>query len=154
MNQKNILLSLLFIACAIVGCNNTDDMLLSYQHTVQVGLYSRSTHNDTILTDVQVYGIGREDTLLYDVESVTALFLNLNMNADSTKYVFRTQTLQDELFFSYSKRLTPVSGSGGITMELTLDSVGHTSVFIDSVAITYADINYNESIENVQIFVY
>lgn len=147
-------MSLLFVAFIIVGCNNTDDMLLSYQHTVQVGLYSRSTHNDTTLTSVQVYGIGREDSLLYDVESVSSLFLNMNMNADNTQYVFKTQTLQDELFFSYRKRLSPVSGSGGITMELTLDSVGHTSVFVDSVAITYAEVNYNESRENVQIFVY
>ena len=154
MNQKNIFLSFLFVAFIIVGCNNTDDMLLSYQHTVQVGLYSRSTHNDTTLTSVQVYGIGREDSLLYDVESVSSLFLNMNMNADNTQYVFKTQTLQDELFFSYRKRLSPVSGSGGITMELTLDSVGHTSVFVDSVAITYAEVNYNESRENVQIFVY
>ncbi len=154
MNQNVRILASVLVILVLQACNNTDDMLMSYQHTVQVGLYSRSTHNDTTLTNVQVYGIGREDSLLYDTESVSTLFLNMNMNADTTKYVFKTQTLQDELFFSYRKRLSPVSGSGGITMELTLDSVGHTNVFIDSVSISYAEVNYNESIENVQIFVY
>lgn len=154
MNRYKIIFTFLVVAFMLCACNNGDDMLLSYQHTVQIGLYSRSTHNDTTLTQVQIYGVGREDSLLYDEESVSSLFLNLNMNEDSTKYVFKTQTLQDELFFTYTKHLSPVSGSGGITMELTLDSVGYTSVFIDSVAVSYSEINYNESRENVQIFVY
>lgn len=136
-----------------IACND-NDMQLSYQHTAQIGIYSKHTKKDTVLTAVKIYGIGREDSLLYDVESIESLFLNLNMNRCTTQFVFKTQTLQDELFFSYAKRLEPVSGSGGITMQIHLDSVGHTQTFIDSVSIVNADIKYNESLENVQIFIY
>ena len=138
----------------LVSCNNDDDVQLSYQHTVQVGLYSMHTHNDTTLTDVKIYGVGREDSLLYDEASIGSLFLNMRMDHDTTEFVFQTQTLEDDLFFSYTTRLVPVSGTAGIAMEITLDSVGHTSTFIDSVAIVYNKIKYNESRENVQIFVY
>ncbi len=146
--------SALMPAMLLWACNNDDDVQLSYQHTVQVGLYSMHTHNDTTLSTVQIFGVGREDSLLYDVTTCSDMFLNLNLKRDTTEFVFRTQTLEDDLFFSYTKRLSPVSGSAGIAMEITLDSVGHTSTFIDSVAIVYDKIKYNESRENVQIFVY
>lgn len=136
------------------SCNNEDDVQLSYQHTVQVGLYSMHTHNDTTLTEIQVYGIGREDSLLYDVEHTGSLYLNMNMGRDTTEFVMKTQTLEDDLFFTYHKELVPVSGSAGIAMEITIDSVAHTSTFIDSVAVVYNKVKYNESRENVQLFVY
>lgn len=138
----------LFAAC------DDDDIQLSYQHTVQVSLYSMHTHNDTVLTNVKIYGVGREDSLLYDVDEIGALFLNLNLKQNTTQFVFKTQTLQDELLFCYNQHLEPISGSGGIGVQLHLDSVGHTSVFIDSVSVVYPDIKYNESLENVQVFVY
>ena len=144
-----------FIAtAALVSCNNDDDVQLSYQHTVQVGLYSMHTHNDTTLSDVQIFGVGREDSLLYDVKSAGSLFLNMRMAHDTTEFIFRTQTLEDDIFFIYSRQLVPVSGSAGISMEISLDSVGYTSTFIDSVAVVHDKVKYNESRENVQIFVY
>ncbi len=155
--MKNILLltaTTLFATLILFSCNSDDDMQLSYQHTVQVGLYSVHTLNDTSLTEVEIYGVGREDSLLYDEESLSSLFLNMNLNADTTEFVFKTQTLQDDLFFRYTKKLESVSGSSGIAMQITIDSVGHTTTFIDSVAIVNKHVNYNESLENVQIFVY
>lgn len=142
------------LCLAAEACNAEDDLQLSYQHTVQVGLYSIHTHNDTTLTDVKIYGVGREDSLLYDSEVIGSLFLNLNLNRCTTEFVFRTMTLEDDLFFRYSKQKEPVSGSSGIAMEITLDSVGHTSTFIDSVAIVNKKIRYNESLENVRLYIY
>lgn len=147
------MVALMLIGC-LWGCNAEDDLQLSYQHTVQVGLYSRHTHNDTTLMAVQVYGVGREDSLLYDVESVGSLFLNLNLSRCTTEYVFRTQTLEDDIFFGYHKQKVPVSGSSGIAMEVTLDTVGHTTTFIDSIAVVEPVIRYNESLENIQIYIY
>lgn len=128
-------------------------MLLSYQNTVQVGIYSRHTLNDTVLTYVSAYGIGREDSLLYDTADVSTLFLNLNMKSDSTSFIVKSQTLQDRISFYYRKHVEPVSGSGGITMEFNIDSIAIVGGFIDSAAITYSGVNYNESLENVKIFV-
>ncbi len=134
------------------ACNSADSALLSYQHTVQVGLYSCHTQNDTTLTNVQVRGVG-VDSLLYDEEELGEFFLNINMNADETQFILRTQTLQDEMTIRYTKSLESVGGSG-IAMELRIDSIGNTNTFIDSVSIVNKYIRYNESSENVQIFIY
>lgn len=144
----------LMVLVGVVACNADDDMQLSYQHTVQVGLYSTHTHNDTVLTEVSVWGVGREDTLLYDGESLSKLFLNMNLNRCTTEFVVRTQTLEDDLFFGYTKQLKSVSGSKGIAMEITIDTVGYTRTFIDSVAIVERGVNYNESLENIELYIY
>ena len=134
------------------SCNNADSMILSYQHTVQAGLYSCHTGNDTVLTDVKVRGVG-VDSLLYDEKQIGSFFLNLNLNADETQFVLITQTLQDEMTIKYSKQLESVGGAG-IAMEVHIDSIGYTNTFIDSVAVVNSYLRYNESLENVQIFVY
>ncbi len=145
----------LFIPLALFSaCNADDSALLSYQHTLQVGLYSVHTQNDTVLTDVKVYGIGREDSMLYDVESASSFYLNLNLSRCTTEFVIQTQTLQDNIFIRYDKELEPVSGSSGIAMEISVDSIGHTKTFIDSVSIVHKTIKYNESLENARFFVY
>ena len=151
---RNAYLCLAAMAATFITACNGDDMLLSYQHTVQIGIYSTHTHADTVLTQVQIYGVGREDSLLYDAETLSDAFLNLNLKRDTTEYIFRTQTLQDNLFIRYRKSLEPVSGSGGLTINLHIDSIGYTNTFIDSIAIVRPGVNYNESLENVQIFVY
>lgn len=154
MKHFKVIYCCLLVCFAVLTSCDDDDIQLSYQHTVQVSLYSMHTHKDTVLTNVKIYGVGREDSLLYDVDKIGALFLNLNLKQNTTQFVFKTQTLQDELFFSYKQRLEPISGSAGIGVQLHIDSVGHTSVFIDSVSVVYPDIKYNESLENVQVFVY
>jgi len=148
--MKLKLFILCIVAFGIAACSNGDDILLSYQHTMQIGFYSRYTKNDTTLTSIKAWGVGREDSLLYDgSQSLHELFLNLNMKENRTQFVICSQMLRDEIDVRYSTSLQPVSGSGGITMEIHIDSVNHTNVFMDSVSI-----KYNESTQNVQIFVY
>lgn len=153
--MKSKLLILCIVITNLVACNNGDDMLLSYQHSLQTGFYSHNTKKDTVLTAIKAWGIGREDSLLYDgSQSLHELFLNLNMNENRTQFVICTQMLRDEIDVYYSHHLQPVSGSGGITMEIRIDSIKHTNVFMDSLAIRQRDIKYNESTQNVEIFVY
>lgn len=153
--RTKIVLASCIAALAVAAACNEEDMLLSYQNTLQVGFYSTRTHADTILTNVSARGLG-SDSLLYDEVTANGLYLNLNMHSDSTSFVIRTQTLEDQLHITYHRSLKPVSGAGGITMEMYIDSVSHsgTSGFIDSVAIVNHGVNYNEGFENVQIFVY
>ncbi|MCQ2227281.1 MAG: DUF6452 family protein [Bacteroidales bacterium] len=152
--KKCIFIVATLFAVIVVACSETSDMLLSYQNTLQVGVYSRHTKNDTTLVNFVAYGEGRSDSLLYNMETVGEIFLNLNMHADSVRFILQTQSLQDEMFVRYSKSLEPVSASGGITMNLHVDSISTTHVFIDSVAVSHPAVKYNESLENVKIFVY
>lgn len=146
--------ALIGVVMLIWSCNSDDDVLLSYQHTVQVGLYSTHTHKDTVLTEVEIYGIGREDSLLINEEQVGSFYLNLDMNNDETHFNFKTRSLMDNLSFYYKRKLEPVSGAGGITMEIFIDSMQNTNQFIDSVVITHKALKYKENLENVQLYIF
>jgi hypothetical protein len=160
--KKNIVGRLLSPLVAVVvlcmlttGCS-VDDACLSYQHNVQTGFYSAKSakHVDTTLTDVVIYGLGREDSLLYDVASAGKLFLNLNLNQNETGYVIQTKTLKDTVLFWYTKELSTISGNCGITFDIRIDSMAFTNTFIDSVSIIYPYLRYKENSENVKIFIY
>lgn len=145
----------ILMGAAAPSCS-TDDVCLSYQHNVQAGLYSAKSakKGDTTLNEVVIFGLGREDSSLYKVSSISKLFLNMNLNSHHTGFVIRTKTLQDTIEFWYSKELAPISGSCGVTFNLTVDSVAHTNTFIDSVSIIYPQLRYKENAENVKIFIY
>lgn len=142
------------LSTLLPSCNAEDDMQLSYQHTIQVGFYSMHTHRDTVLTKVQIWGEGREDSLLVNQTQVGQFYLNVNMSAERVDYVVKTQTLQDDLGFDYRLHPTAVSGIAGVAMEVELLGVDHTRTFMDSVGITNPWIHYNENEENVAIYVY
>lgn len=151
-NGVMIVITLLLIA--VYACS-PDDACLSYQHNVQAGFYSaKSTKDkDTTLTEVLIYGLGM-DTALYNVSSLSKMFLNLNLNDDETTYIIQTKTLVDTVVFWYSKELTTISGNCGVTFDVHIDSMAFTNTFIDSVSIVYPDLLYKENTENVKIFIY
>ncbi len=151
---KLSLAALLTALVALTTACNDDDMLLSYQHSVQVGVYSMRSKSDTVLINVDVVGIGQTDTL-YTAESTSELYLNMDLSTNQTGYRIRThQSLVDELYFYYQMTVRPVSGSGGIAAELYIDSVAYTSVYIDSVSIVKPEVLYNDSETNVEIYIY
>lgn len=165
MNNRTTLARIIFaviVALSLcLACNPEDDRLLSYQHTVQVGLYSAHTHHDTTLINVSIWGAGhrdtastKPDTILYRYDQVGAFFLNLNMNSDTTQFFIKSRTLVDKITFYYNSKLVPVSGAGGITVEMELDSVKHTNQCIHSSKLVYKPIKYKEDRENVQLFIY
>jgi len=129
---------------------------LSNQNAAQAGLYS-SYHSgdvDTMLNDLYILGIGREDSLLYDSAHVSELFLPLSMHSDTTGFIVRVRTLTDTLWFSYTRDLSYVSGECGMAVEMNIDTVWHTDRFLDSVAIIQPLIRYNENVENIKIYIY
>lgn len=145
-----------FLLAVVMSSCGAEDICLSYQHNVQVGLYSSRSvaDKDTLLTEVSVWGVGKSDTLLYRNQSVSGLFLNLNLNDSVTAYVIQTRTLKDTLEFTYRKQLEAVSGSCGPAFHITLEAVRHSNLFIDSVSLAHPSIRYNENLENVKIYIY
>lgn len=145
----------------IYACDE-DSFCLSNQHAIQASLYSMSsgTASDTTLTSISIWGIDN-DSLLYDSTRVSKMFLPANLNADSTSFIIKQEKLindevisqSDTLKFIYTRNLHYVSGECGMTYNLILDTIIHTINIIDSVRISYANVNYSENIENVKIYI-
>ncbi len=164
INRQTIaryIFAVIVIVTLFMACNPEDDRLLSYQHTVQVGLYSAHTKQDTTLINVTIWGAGvrdtsatKKDSVLYKYDEAGAFFLNLNMNADTTQFFIKSRTLVDKITFHYKRKLQPVSGAGGITMDMHIDTIFHTNQCIHSSKLVHKDIKYKEDRENVQLFIY
>lgn len=145
-------MALLFVL-ALAACNE-DDMVLSYQHSVQVGLRSMHTKRDTVLTDIKIYGVGKADSLVHDSKA-GELFMLLDLNRDTTQFRLVLHKYTEEMItFCYHKKLEPVAGGNGMAAHITLDTVMTTSMIVDSLAIENREIKYNENKTNVSFYVY
>jgi len=145
-----VLLSIVFWKCDSGG----GDICLSNQNAAQAGLYSAHSlsDKDTVLTDLYIQGVGN-DSILYDSVAVNSLFLPLSMQTDTTAYRIKVKTLLDTIWFVYKRDLSYVTSDCGLTMNIGIDTVLFTGRFIDSVAVIYPYILYNENIENVKIYI-
>ena len=156
--MKNIfyILSVVVLIFVFSRCNEMGGICLSNQNAAQVGLYSSYHHGDvdTVLTNLYIAGIGREDSLVYDSATVSDLFLPLSMHRDTTGFIIKVKTLIDTLWFAYSRNLTYVSGDCGMAVEIDVDTVWFTDRFLDSVVIIQPLIRYNENVENIKLYIY
>lgn len=142
------LCSLVFFSCS------DDERILHYQHSIQVKPYSSVTLKDTTLAYVVVRADGAlVDTLYKNDESVNELFLVPNLNAESTVFEIKNNKSKDIITIEYNIKPEPITGGGGITTTLKLLDIVHTKNYIDSAVIVNPIVKYNESIENVKIYI-
>ncbi len=141
----------------IISCNNTDDFCLSNQQSVQASFYSSITLNDSTVSDVTIRAIESvaEDDTIYNSETVSESFLPLSMMNDTSRFLIQILNQKDTVSFVHSKELSFISEECGFIFTFELDTVLHSNIsFIDSVSIEYPSIVYNESTENVKIYLY
>lgn len=154
-----------FILVVIAGayaCTD-DSFCLSNQHAIQMSFYTMSsgTEKDTTLTGLSIWGVNRVDSLIYDSLRVHEMYLPANLNYDSTQFVIKQEKLineeviseSDTIQFRYTRHLNYVSGDCGMTYNLVLDTIFHSTNIIDSVLISYPNVNYGENLENVKIYI-
>ena len=156
--MKAIISILAFICVfALFSCEDeSTDFCLSNQQAVQVGFYSAfySTDTDTTISDVVIYSPGI-DSIPYDTVSVNEAYLPLSMHSDTSQFIIEVNKLKDTISFVHQKELNFVSRDCGFVFTFYLDTVLYSEIsFIDSVAIDYDKIIYNENLENVKIYFY
>lgn len=145
----------------LVGCDGgNQEICYSNQQSVQTGFYSSYQLNDvdTTLSNVTLVGIkdeSRLDSIISDNESVKKSFLPLSSFFDTTNYVVQVNNFTDTISFVHSKELSFISEECGFIYEFKIDTVLYSNTsFIDSVVVSYPSVIYNESKENVKIYIY
>ncbi|GAF03412.1 DUF6452 family protein [Saccharicrinis fermentans] len=147
---------LLFMFLTYACGDDSSDFCLSNQQSVQVGFYSsyQSSDTDSSVSNVLIYSTG-VDSILYDEATVSDVYLPLSMENDSSQFIIEINDLKDTISFVHQKELNFVSGECGFIFSFYLDTVMYSDVsFIDSVAIDYDEVVYNENLENVKIYLY
>lgn len=156
MNMFGKIWLVLGVSCSLIllSCN-PEPICLSNQNAVQTGFYSAYSkiNKDTVLNNTSVIGKGAIDSV-YNKELVQKMFLPLSFVSDTTAFIIENNTLKDTIWFKHNKELFFVSRNCGFSFNFVVDTVWFTQTFIDSVALDYKPINYNENIENVKIYIY
>lgn len=152
-------LLVLFIPLFMLGACDSDELCLSNQHALQVGVYSTHTSTllqdkDTILVDVSIFGAEKEDSI-YESEVLKEAFLPLSFTNDTTTYIIKVSNEYETIRFVHKKELDFVSGECGYVFKFQIEAILFSrNNFIDSVSITYPHVKYGEDFENVKIYIY
>lgn len=156
MKGKGLFFLLVLVLAFYSASCTQEEMCLSNQHALQLGLYSAysTTDSDTSLVSATVYGINPGKDSIYKSEPVNKLFLPLSFISDTTAFVIDEGSLRDTIWFRHSKEMKYISRDCGFTYNFKLDSIWFTDEIVDSVAISNAGVNYSESLENVKIYIY
>lgn len=147
---------LLFIILITGGCQLSPKCTVStevYCHTRFVTLVNEQD-KDTLLTDTDIYGLAREDSLLTaGKQTVNKIDLPMEPDRDSCSYVIRYNGTTDTLLFSYKRSVRLLSFECGFIQEYTLSQVSATNHQIDSVAIVDSLVT-NIDHENLKIYLF
>ncbi len=130
-----------------------DDFFLSNQNAVQIKFASIYTGNDTTLGKFTAYGLGRADSLIYDSVSTQTAFLPLRFDIDTTAFIIQNYSMRDTIVFSHTKEPYYVSADDGFTYNLSIEKVTFTENFIYNISVLNSGVNYNESDQNVKIYI-
>jgi len=102
--------------------------------------------------DLTVYGIGREDSLIYDqASSVGSFVLPLSPSCDTTGFVFTLGSDTDTIIFLYSRELHLLLMECGFTTYYYIERIDNTSNVIDSISVVNEKVTTGDD-ENIQIY--
>jgi len=113
-----------------------------------------STDRDTTLSGLEIYGVGREDSILTTGKtSVRNIDLPLAPDRDSCSYVFLYNSIADTLCFSYIRTVRLLSFECGFIQEYHDLKVTTTFHHLDSVAVINSLVT-NTDDENLKIYLF
>lgn len=116
-----IFLITFFLSCTQPECEVQNESLVNISFVKANNL--TNTDVSYALSDFKVYGVNREDSLLYDVDTSskrTTISIPLSLAADSCKYVFLNGGIYDTLSFFYERQTQLISVECGFHSEFII----------------------------------
>ncbi len=136
------------------SCESEKKCELSTVSILNAGFYSvpDSIPEAVFVDDLTIYGIGREDSLIYDqASSVGSFVLPLSPSCDTTGFVFTLGADTDTIIFLYSRELHLLSMECGFTTYYYIERIDNTSNVIDSISVVNEKVTTGDD-ENIQIY--
>ncbi|MPN30850.1 hypothetical protein SDC9_178321 [bioreactor metagenome] len=154
---RNIYLFALFFLSA---CTQTENCTQEKNVLMQVGFYKKTMDSTTkiysksalTIDSIWVMGLGT-DSLLYNKEtSIKSINIPLKKTIEQTDYIVRFNNTTDTIsIFHTNNDRYYLSLECGCVVAHSIDEIGSTGHFIDSVSIINRDINTTNA-ENIQIY--
>lgn len=158
-----ILIGILAIALAMVMvCCNSSGCLDNQNSIPLAGFYSMETKGKVTVRDINIGGVGApDDTLLLNGTAASQVYLPFRASGNTTAFYFHLVTdadtlgidtgLNDTISFSYESMPYFASADCGAIYRYRITECRHTSLFIDSVAVTDSLIT-NVDMQRIEIY--
>jgi len=139
----------LLFSCQEKECDQT------LRNHAGVSFYSVQAGNpaDSVLDTLIVYGITREDSLLYDSASNRAsVFLPLDPSRDFSRFVFQFNSLADTIEINYKREEKFVSHACGFVTRFHIRQSTTTHNHFDSITTVNPIVTLNENETHFNIY--
>jgi hypothetical protein len=150
-----VLFLTVLIIIVISSCNFERACDKPTKFPVQTKFYNSnsSTLRDTVLKDVSLYGVGREDSLIYNDIDTNQLNYRLSPFSETTKIILNAFSKTDTLTYHYLRHIELVSQSCGFAMFFDIKEITFSGSFIDSVHLIDPTLDASKE-EHLQVFVH
>lgn len=161
--KTHIALLLLFVAFVMIAACSSNECLDNKNSLPLAGFYSSDVNPQSIAIDsLSIYGIDAPgDSILLDsVVNVSSAYLPFRIDQTSTSYVihYNQKTISNERYndtITFDYEIIPyfVSSACGSIYKYKMNSIDHSSHFIDSVVCTAPlGVIDNVAVENLRIY--
>ena len=145
-----VLFGFLFTACEESACDT------STRTAIQLKFYSRTTDSiprDTVVAlDIEgIYGIGREDSILFEGASASSVTLPLPLEGDSCQFVLEFPTQSDTLTLTFDRQLRYISRGCGFVTWFTIKEAIITENAVRSISIIEPSVTTSNE-ENIKLY--
>lgn len=137
---KNILKLLklfLFLIILLSSCQTNKECDTSTESLVKINFYIMNDGNEqaVIVQNISVYGLGREDSLLYDHVDTSYVLLPLSSVSDTSGFVLAIDAYKDTISFTYETKTYLESIECGFISNFDIDTVKYTPNIIDTLVL-------------------
>ena len=142
-----IVLLIVFNSCNQNLCEESTDV------NFIIGFYTidDGKARDSVVNNLTIYGVGREDSLLYNQAVARKITLPLSLVSDTSRFIFQIDGSDDLCVFEYTRFVRLISHDCGFITELDIQDFEYTKTNIDSAAIIHSKVtNFEE--EHIKIF--
>jgi hypothetical protein len=137
----------------VSSCDSSDICRENTDVPLRIGFYDINDNSvTTVIDSVSVFGLGREDSLIYDnARSVSRLELPLDSSKDTTIFIFKFPLNQDTITIINTRKITLISVGCGFATFYKVNEVYFSKNVIEEIFIQNADIR-NDLNEHFKIF--
>lgn len=147
-------ISLLPILMLIISCESSEICRDNTDTPLRLGFYDAEDGSISVYIDsITVFGIGREDSLIYDnAKSVTRIEVPLNPNKDTTEFVFVFPEYIDTLAVIHSSQSNLISVGCGFSSFFSIKDINYTNNEIVAIYKEFLEIT-NELNEHFKVYI-
>ncbi|MDR0370644.1 MAG: hypothetical protein LBH80_02140 [Prevotellaceae bacterium] len=162
MLKIRITIIIAFFIGLFISCGSDDTCRQNMYVAMRVRFYQQTTDSETgavgtgtlTLDSLTVKGVGVDSVLINNQKKRSDVNVFLKRFKNETLYVFTFNDINDTLTILHQNEEELLSFECGYLTTYTLDTVYHTTHYIDSIAIKSRTVNATSNEENLSIYKY